>query len=101
MRKRGVELGNNLDDYHLLTRRAFLTLVTMERWNAAGISAQTIIPEDLTKLVPADKILLGDLGYGALRKCSSCDYCIMEIDHAPLKLVADLLQELLLCWDMS
>ena len=66
-------LGDNLDEYHLLSRRAFLTLVTMERWNAAGVSAQTIIPEDLTKLVAADKILLGDLGYSALRKYSLYD----------------------------
>ena len=70
VRKRGVVVGDNLDEYHLLTRRAFLSLVTMERWNAAGVSAQTIIPEDLTKLVAADKVLLGDLGYNALRKCS-------------------------------
>ena len=61
-------LGEDRDEYHLLARRAFLTLVTMERWNAAGVSAQTVIPEDLTKLVAADKVLLGDLGYNALRK---------------------------------
>ena len=54
------------DAHHLLLRRAFLSLVAMERWNAAGISAQTIIPEDLTYLVAADKVLLGDLGYNVL-----------------------------------
>ncbi|KAL8787862.1 MAG: hypothetical protein Q9195_007602 [Heterodermia aff. obscurata] len=68
VRKRGVALGNDdPDQYHLLARRAFLTLVIMERWNAAGISAQTIIPEDLTKLVATDKVLLGTFGYHALR----------------------------------
>ena len=59
---------DDLDAHHLLLRRAFLSLVAMERWNAAGISAQTIIPEDLTYLVAADKVLLGDLGYSALSK---------------------------------
>ena len=103
VRKRGVKIGTNLDEYHLLARRAFLTLVTMERWNAAGVSAQTIIPEELTKLVAADKMLLGDLGYSALRKCSSWNhivwsekdfvivpwqllYGIREINHVPLEL---------------
>ena len=102
VRKHGVKIGNHLDEYHLLARRAFLTLVTMERWNAAGVSAQTIIPEDLTKLVAADKMLLGGLGYNALRKCSPWDhivwserdfviapwqllYGIREIDRFPLE----------------
>ncbi|KAG7007639.1 hypothetical protein G7Y79_00009g027480 [Physcia stellaris] len=66
VRKHGVGLMDDLDAHHLLLRRAFLSLVAMERWNAAGTSAQTIIPEDLTYLVAADKVLLGDLGYSAL-----------------------------------
>lgn len=69
-------LGEDRDEHHLLARRAFLTLVTMERWNAAGVSAQTVIPEDLTKLVAADKVLLGDLGYNALRKYFLCNHVL-------------------------
>lgn len=68
VRKHGVGVLDDLDAHHLLLRRAFLSLVAMERWNVAGISAQTLIPEDLIHLVAADKVLLGDLGYSALSK---------------------------------
>lgn len=81
VRDHGFVLGQDLDAHHLLARRAFLTLVTMERWNAAGISAETLIPRDLTKLVTADKVLLGDLGYSALSKCPfSVHICRSDVE---------------------
>ena len=40
----------------------------MQRWNAAGISFPPTFGDTDTRLVVADKILLGEMGYSALRK---------------------------------
>ena len=68
VRERGVDLSKGHDSYELLARRAILTLITMERWNAAGTSTQTMISDDCTKLVVNDKLIMGDMGYCTLRK---------------------------------
>lgn len=68
VRKNGVDLSGDQDAFPLLARRAVLTLVTMERWNAAGSSTHTMIVDKYTKLVVADKLLLGHVGYATLRK---------------------------------
>ena len=68
VRRDGVNLDGDQDAFPLLARRATLTLVTMERWNAAGVSSKTIVLDQYTKLVVADKLLLGPVGYATLRK---------------------------------
>ena len=43
----------------------------MQRWNAAGTSFPPTFADNDTRLVVADKILLGEIGYSALRKSLS------------------------------
>ena len=64
------DIGSDVDAHPLLARRAFLTLVILERFNAAGTAARSLIPDQLANTSAADESLLGQIGYSALRKRS-------------------------------
>ena len=68
VRETGKLLGHDIDEHHLLARRAWLTLVTLEHWHAAGTAVPTMCPDELTELVADDHIMLGHVGYFLLRK---------------------------------
>lgn len=68
VRSAGKLLGHDIDEHHLLARRAWLTFVTLERWHAAGTATSSLVQDDLTELCAEDRTIFGDMGYYLLRK---------------------------------
>lgn len=59
------------DELLVLARRAWLSLVTLEHWHAAGTANEILCPDELNMLVASDHQLLGDVGYFLLRESPS------------------------------
>lgn len=68
IRETGKRLNRDNDEHHLIARRAWLTFVTLEHWNAAGTASPSLCPDELTELVADDRVLFGELGYFLLRR---------------------------------
>ena len=84
VRSAGKLLGQDIDAHHLLARRAWLTLVTLERWHSAGTASPTLVPDELTQLCPEDHAIFGDIGYYLLRWSSLRRYTLAGADESRL-----------------
>ena len=70
----GYSEGSDDSNLRKLLRRAWLSLVILDRWHAAAKCTATLIHDEDVSLVPADHIVLGSNSYHLLRKFtkSSC-----------------------------
>ena len=66
-RLKHTETTGSSDVYRLM-RRAWLSLVVLDRWHAAAICSATLIHDENVQLVPSDHALLGSTSYHLLRK---------------------------------
>ena len=57
--------SNNINK---LLRRAWLCLIVLDRWHAAGMCSATLIHDENIQLVPSDHTLLGSTSYHTLRE---------------------------------
>ena len=52
-------------------RRAYLVLVILDSWHAAGMAVPASVPDDKVVLLSSDQKLLGDSAYALIRECHS------------------------------
>ena len=62
-------VGCDIDTNENLGRRAWLVLVVMDRWNAAGTGLPLLIADGQAKMYRGDGVLLGNIGLQFARRC--------------------------------
>ena len=66
-----LKLKNPEADNDHLFRRAYLALVTLDRWHSAAVSVPMLIAEDDIHLTESDHAIIGSSSYYILSKSSS------------------------------
>ncbi len=62
-------VGSDIDTNENVGRRAWLVLVVMDRWNAAGTRLPLLIADGQAKMYRGDGVLLGNIGFQFARRC--------------------------------